>query len=458
MIMAISESLDSALSDRDAALRFLYSRVDYERVQSFPYRTQELKLDRMRQLLHRLGNPHRDLPVVHVAGTKGKGSTAAMLAAVLTAAGYRTGLFTSPHLDRIEERLAIDGRICTPLELVELVRQVRPVVEAMDREGSGWPSANSPTFFEITTAMALLSFANQKADAVVLEVGLGGRLDSISLDHMRQLGNTTEAIAWEKAGIIKPGVPLVSGVATAGPREVIRWTCRRRHAPLAELGLDFSFEYTPPQHVELAPALGNLDFHYHSLGRAYDFHGLSLGLLGCHQAANAATALAAVDELERAGWIIPEEAVRAGLAGLRWPARVEVLGRQPTMIVDAAHNVASVEALLATLDQSFVARRRLLLFATTREKDVRGMLQRLIPGFDEIVFTHYLNNPRAVPPEEIAAIASELSGRRYPVCLDPLEAWRDVRARAGRDDLICVTGSFFIAAEIRRELEERAQQ
>jgi dihydrofolate synthase/folylpolyglutamate synthase len=308
--MAISEPPDSALGERDAALRFLYGRVDYERVQSFPYDSEELKLDRMRQLLHRLGNPQQDLQVVHVAGTKGKGSTSAMLAAILTAAGYRTGLFTSPHLEQIEERLAIDGRICSSAELVDLVRQVRPVVEAMDREGSGWPSANSPTFFEITTAMALLYFASRKTAVVVLEVGLGGRLDStnvcrprvsvitsISLDHMRQLGNTTEAIAWEKAGIIKPGVPLVSGVATPGPREVIRWICRRRHAPLAELGLDFSFEYTPPQRLESAPAMGALDFHYHSLGRAYSCSGLAMGLLGRHQAANAATALAALDEL-----------------------------------------------------------------------------------------------------------------------------------------------------------------
>jgi dihydrofolate synthase/folylpolyglutamate synthase len=465
MIMGLSESLDAALSERDAALRFLYGRVDYERVQSFPYDAEELKLDRMRQLLHRLGSPQRDLPVVHVAGTKGKGSTSAMLAGILTAAGYRTGLFTSPHLERIEERLAIDGRICSPDELVDLLRQVQPVVEAMDREGSGWPCANSPTFFEITTAMALLYFASHKTGAVVLEVGLGGRLDStnvcrprvsvitsISLDHMRQLGNTMEAIAWEKAGIIKPGVPLVSGVATAGPREVIRWICRRRHAPLAELGLDFGFEYTPPLHVESAPAMGTLDFHYHSLGRGYDFPGLSLGLLGRHQAANAATALATLDELERSGWTIPEEAVRAGLAGLHWPARVELLGRRPTIIVDAAHNVASVEALLATLGESFAADRRFLLFATTREKDVRGMLQRLLPGFDEIVFTRYLNNPRAVPAEELAAIALQLTGRQYPIYADPLQAWRDVRTRAGADDLICVTGSFFIAAEIRRAL------
>lgn len=171
--MGLSEPPDSTLSERDAALRFLYGRVDYERVQSFPYDSEELKLDRMRQLLHRLGNPQQDLQVVHVAGTKGKGSTSAMLAAILTAAGYRTGLFTSPHLEQIEERLAIDGRICSSAELVDLVRQVRPVVEAMDREGSGWPSANSPTFFEITTAMALLYFASRKTAVVVLEVGLG---------------------------------------------------------------------------------------------------------------------------------------------------------------------------------------------------------------------------------------------------------------------------------------------
>jgi dihydrofolate synthase/folylpolyglutamate synthase len=302
--------------------------------------------------------------------------------------------------------------------------------------------------------MALLHFAGHKAGAVVLEVGLGGRLDStnvcrplvgvitsISLDHTVQLGDTLERIAGEKAGIIKPGVPLVSGVAAAGPREVIRSICRRCHAPLAELDLDFSYQYTPPEHLESAPASGLVDFHYHGLGRVYDLPGLALGLLGRHQAANAAVALAALDELQRCGWTIPEAAVRSGLGGLHWPARVEVLSRR-----------ASVASLLSTLDESFAVRRRRLLFATTREKDLRGMLQSLLGGFDEVVFTRYQNNPRAVPPEEIAAVARELTGRQYPVCLDPLAAWNSLLAAATADDLLCVTGSFFIAAEIRRTL------
>jgi dihydrofolate synthase/folylpolyglutamate synthase len=231
---------------------------------------------------------------------------------------------------------------------------------------------------------------------------------------------------------------------------VIRRVCRRRHAPLAELDLDFSRQYTPPLHQESQSAAGRVDFHYHALGRCYDFTGLSLGLLGRHQAANAAVALAALDELQRGGWVIPEQAVRAGLAGLTWPARVELLGRHPTIIVDAAHNVASVEALLETLDESFAVRRRHLLFATTREKDVRGMLQRLLSRFDSVVFTRYLNNPRAVPPEEIGEIAFALTGRRYPIHLDPGQAWNELHRHVSGEDLICVTGSFFIAAEIRR--------
>ena len=177
---------------------------------------------------------------------------------------------------------------------------------------------------------------------------------------------------------------------------------------------------------------------------------LDLALLGRHQAANAAVALAAVSRLIRDGWTIPESAVRHALAHMIWPARVEVVGRHPTIIIDAAHNVASVYALLKTLDESFSVRRRCLIFATTREKDMTGMLRRLLDGFDDIVFTRYTNNPRAVPPEELAAAAHSLTGRDYPVYQDPTAAWDAVRGRTSPEDLVCVTGSFFIAAQIRK--------
>src|SRR5262245_48974556 len=260
-----SEKADSPkTSPQDTALQFLLGRINYEHSAAMPYGARAMRLDRMRHLLHELGNPQDRLPIVHIAGTKGKGSTAAITAAILTAAGYRTGLYHSPHLDRVEERLIVDGQTCPPAEFVELIQQVRPVAEAMDRLTSppaepaptpppagGQCLSYSPTFFELTTAIALLHFVRRAVDAVVLEVGLGGRLDStnvcrprvtvitnISFDHTRQLGNTLAKIAREKAGIIKPGVPVVSGVLTDEPRWVIEQVAAAAGSPLRQLGVE----------------------------------------------------------------------------------------------------------------------------------------------------------------------------------------------------------------------------
>jgi dihydrofolate synthase/folylpolyglutamate synthase len=469
----------SANLRRDDALAFLLARIDYERTVAIPYGTREFKLDRMRRLMARLGNPQDRLSIVHVAGTKGKGSTAAMIGAVLSAAGYRTGLFSSPHLDRVEERLMIDGQPCSADELIELVDELQPVVADFDAAANDDQNAEpGPTYFELTTAMALMHFARRGVEAAVLEVGLGGRLDStnvcqplvsvitsISFDHTKQLGNTLAAIAREKAGIIKPGVPVVSGVITDEPRHVIEEIAQARGANLLQLGRDFDFSYRPPRDVQAAAMMGQMDYREHVSRRQPSgdgqasanstYLGIELRLLGRHQAANAAVALATLDELQRQGWRISESAIRAGLASVRWPARVEVVGRRPTVIIDAGHNVASIAALLATLDESFSARRRILVFATTQEKDVRGMLIQLLPRFDHVLFTRYSNNPRGVPAEELQALARELSGQKYPVCVDPTAAWQEVHLLAAPDDLVCITGSFFIAAEMRGLIDSR---
>ncbi|NQU19749.1 MAG: bifunctional folylpolyglutamate synthase/dihydrofolate synthase [Candidatus Nealsonbacteria bacterium] len=450
---------------REAALRFLFGRIDYERMTAVPYRQQEFKLDRMRELVRRLGSPHEQMPIVHIAGTKGKGSTAAMIAAVLTAAGYRTGTFTSPHLQRIEERLAVDAQPCPSGEFVELVERIAPVVEEMDRLAVACdPPEMGPTYFEITTAAAMLHFAQRKVDVAVLEVGLGGRLDStnvcmpqvavitsISFDHTRQLGGTLDLIAREKAGIIKPGVPVVSGVIEDEPRSAIREICHRRGCRLIERGVDFDYDYRAAKDLQRGPACGELDFRYTADGSDATTH-FPLALPGPHQAANAAVALATLGELGRIGWDLPQEAVRTGLSGTVFPARVEVVARRPAIVVDAAHNPASIAALAGTLRESFSVARRLLLFAATQEKDVRRMLQHLLEDFDKVLFTQYLSNPRAMPPEEVASIARELTGRQYDVVADPSDALSQIRRSAGPDDLICITGSFFIAAELRRQL------
>lgn len=466
--MSIPFTDASGTTPHEAALRFLHDRVDYERWMSLPYDVRELKLERMRELLDRLGNPQQGLPIVHIAGTKGKGSTAAMIGAVLAAAGYKTGLFTSPHVDRVEERMAVNGEACSSADLVELVARIRPVVEAMDRQSAArQATASGPTYFEITTAMALLHFVQQGCKAAVLEVGMGGRLDStnvcrpevavitsISLDHMKQLGSTLEAIAGEKAGIIKPGVPVVSGVTAPEPRKVIRQVCQERGSHLVELGLDFDFSYQPPHRLESAAALGTMNFSYKVPGREHACEALPLRLLGRHQAANAAVTLAVLAELKHRGWAIPEQAVRTGLAGVEWPVRVEILSRRPTIVVDAAHNRASIDALVQVLDESFSPRRRLLVFATTQEKDLRGMLDRLAGRFDQVILTRYVGNPRGVPPEELAALL-EPTGQRYQVCPDPTAAWSEVLRLATPEDLVCITGSFFIAAEIRHQIRAR---
>jgi dihydrofolate synthase/folylpolyglutamate synthase len=454
-----------------AALAFLTCRIDYERSLAVPYGKRDFRLDRMHDLLARLGNPQDALKIVHLAGTKGKGSTAAMIAAVLTAAGYRTGLYSSPHLDRVEERLAIDGLACPPAELVDLVEVVRPVIEAMDAESEGDPlGPTRPTYFETVTALALLHFARQRVDAAVLEVGMGGRLDStnvcrpivtvitsISFDHTQQLGNTLAAIAGEKAGIIKPGVPLVSGVLPEEPRAVILAAARAADCRVIELEQDFSYAYHPPQHLERQPGKAGVDFIDHH-DPAGSFTGLQLSLIGRHQAANAALALATLAELRRAGYQLPESAVRRGLSQVSWPARVEVLRRSPTIVLDAAHNVASVQALVQVLQESFSANRRLLVFATTRDKNLPGMLERLLPAFDEVIFTRYWSNPRGVSPEELDVLAAEISPIPRTVCADSASAWAAVQARVTSEHLVCIAGSFFIAAEMRAAMRAAEQE
>lgn len=464
-----SPKREPAKSRRDAALGFLAAHVDYERLHAVPYGGREFSLERIEQLLARLGNPHHRVPVVHIAGTKGKGSTAAMLSAVLTAAGYRTGLYTSPHLDRLEERIVIDGAPCSVSEFVGLVERVRPAVEAIEQAGQATdPPGIAPTHFDILTAMAMVFFAERKVDLAVLEVGLGGRLDStnvcrplvsvitsISFDHTQQLGHTLEAIAREKAGIIKPAVPVVSGVVESGPRQVIRQACQQAGCRLVERGVDFEFAYGPPRHLERAPDAGKLDFRYDCDGRKFGYCGLRLALVGSHQAANAALALAVLAELERQGWAVSAEAVRSALANVVFPARIELLARHPAVVLDGAHNVASVDALIRTLEESFSVPRRFLIFGASQDKEIRAMLDRLLGRFDQVIFTRCLENPRAMGPEDLAQVAAQVRPGPYRVCATPALAWDEARRLVQPEDLICITGSLFLAAEMRRQIQSR---
>lgn len=455
---------------REAAIEFLLGRINYERTAWIPYGHRQLKLDRMRQLLTRLGNPDAGMPIVHIAGTKGKGSTAAMVAAVLRAAGYEVGLFSSPHLENIEERFAVNGQPCTGDELASLVDQLRPVVAAMDRESENADSSMSPTYFELTTAIALMHFAERKVDVAVLEVGLGGRLDStnvcqpavtvitsISFDHTKQLGETLPEIAAEKAGIIKPGVPVLCGQMDSAPRQVITEIAKQHGCRMLVAGRDFRHRYRAAKLRDDPETLGRVDFD----GDIGDEHlrltGLPLRLLGEHQAANASLAIATVAELRRQGWSISTAAIHQALQHLSLPGRFEIVGHRPPVVLDVAHNVASARALGDALEASFPDDNRILLLAASHDKDVRGIVRELLPHFRQVVVTRYLDNPRSVPVPELGEIvreqikslrSKEVIGNVYE-CESPDDAWDMAVELASADQLICITGSFFIVAELR---------
>jgi dihydrofolate synthase/folylpolyglutamate synthase len=450
-----------------SALEFLYGRINYERTARGVPDESRLNLDRMRRLLECLGNPQDSLKAVHIAGTKGKGSTAAMIAASLTAAGHQTGLYTSPHLERLEERISIDGVDCSPTELVELVDAVRGVVAKLDQEIQACGRPGSPTFFEITTAMAMLHFARREVDVAVFEVGLGGRLDStnicrpvatvitsISFDHVRQLGKTLASIAREKAGIVKPNVPLICGVTMDEPLGEIQQIADQHSAQIYRLGKDFEFHYTAPPRSPFTESGGSINYRDAMTGDKVEFDAVSVGMLGSHQASNAAVAIATLRRLQADGWEISESAIRRGIATARVQARVEVLSREPLIVLDTAHNLASIDALLSAMDESFSNDHRVLIFAATRDKDVSGMLRRLLPRFEAVILTRYVDSPRGVAPERLLELVANLRDElsRMPnvsVCDSPVAAWRKCQSIAGPEHLICVTGSFFLAAEMR---------
>lgn len=360
------------------------------------WRSSRLGLDRTRELLAGLGNPQRHLRVVHVAGTNGKGSTCAFLASILQQAGYRTGLFTSPYIFEFAERIRVDGQNIPPDDLLEVTLAVRGVAEAMD---------DHPTEFELMTAVAFMYFAQRECDICVVEVGLGGRLDStnvlegpevcvitpIALDHMQVLGSTLEDIAGEKAGIMKPGVLVVCAPQQPEAMGVIAARAVEQRAPLACVDAD---------QVQGTPA----DFSYRGWRR------VTLGLQGGYQVQNAATALETVGVLRERGWNIPDDAVIAGLAETRWPGRFELLGHQPPFIVDGGHNPQGVQALIESLAQSYPERPVIFIFGVLADKDYETMARQMVAYAPaRMIICIEPPNPRALPTEELSrALSAEL--------------------------------------------------
>jgi dihydrofolate synthase/folylpolyglutamate synthase len=440
------------------AVQYLYGRIDYERRTPPPYETRFFKLDRMRSLLRQLGNPQNQLPTVHIAGSKGKGSVAAFLATALGAAGDRTGLYTSPHLNHLEERLVIDGQLCPRAELVDLVAQVRKTVDPLDASEKSW--IQRYTFFELVTAIAFLHFAKHQVDSCVLETGLGGRLDSttacqpavtvissISRDHTQQLGNSLTAIALEKAGIIKPEIPIVTGVTDPEALGQIEQVAKQSKAMIWRLGREFFVDEVVSNRDGTQCVYRDAD------GRVP----LQIELVGRHQATNAAVAMAALrvwgkttrPELSQPD-LLPR--LQNGFKETTCPARVEILSTDPPVVVDAAHNVASTGALSQTLASCFAGHSWSVVFGTSGDKEHTEMLRQILSWADRLILTQYRDNPRAADPKQLYDLAVHKLGAspdRVEVIQLPVEAWESCLATWSPSNGICVTGSFFLAAELR---------
>lgn len=400
-------------------------------------------LDTIRSLLDGLGHPERRYPSLHIGGTNGKGSTAAMVAAVLKAAGYRVGLYTSPHLMEFRERIQINGDMIPEAQVAALTDCVRAV--------SGTP--REPTFFEFTTALAFRHFAEAGVDVAVVEVGLGGRFDAtnvlapsaaaitnVALDHQEYLGETIGAIAYEKAGIIKPGVPVVVGRVSDEALAVISCVAGERGAPLRRLHDAFTVEGDSPA-----------QFLYR--GMRVSYAGLACPLPGRHQLDNAACALALLEVASEGGFSVPETAVREGLRAVQWEGRLETVESRPRVVLDGAHNPAAagvVADYLSEVRRERPGSRVILVWGMMRDKDREGFLDCLLPHVDDVIVTQ-ARIPRAAAAEDLAA-AVGARGRTAQVRHDPAEAIRLARHLAAPGDLILITGSLILVGEAKASL------
>ncbi len=428
--------------DIQQALDYIYSFVDYEK-EPRPRDAVHYDLRRMDELLARLGNPQRHARTVHIAGTKGKGSVAAMIASALTASGYTTGLYTSPHLHIFNERIRVDDKLISDQELVTLVEQLKPEVEAVNKKAT----YGRLTTFELITALGFAYFKLKGADFQVIEVGLGGRLDatnivqpdvcaitSISLDHTEVLGNTLTAIATEKAGIIKPGSVVVVSPQVDEVAKVIEETCRVCGAKLVRVGRDVTWQSlgfdASQQSLKVQSRLGSYE--------------LSIPLLGQYQLENAVTAVATLEVLAEKGFHVSRQNITDGLAQVRWPGRLQVLSRHPLVVVDGAHNPYSAGKLRQALEQYLDFDKAILIFGVSSDKDIAGIISELVPLFARVIVTHSVH-PRAMATAPIVA-----EFQRYGVSAQAAEdiatALPLALGLAGEKDLICVTGSLFVVA------------
>jgi dihydrofolate synthase / folylpolyglutamate synthase len=446
------------------ALSYLYSLSDFERSGIYT-RNREENLSREARLLEALSNPQRSFSCTLIAGTKGKGSTAAMIERVLREAGWRTGLYTQPDLHTFRERIRVSGRLISEEEFAELLPEVRAAVEEIERE----PESVPYNTYQVATALMFHYFARQHVEHAVLEVGLGGRLDatnvsqslvsvitSISYDHMQVLGNTLREIATEKAGIIKPNGVVVASAQAPEALLAIAATCQKQHARLVRAG---SVENDPAQAEVEAGQLPAPGYRYQLERRSAEqqcftiwtpertYSGLEIPLAGQHQLENATAALATLDNLREKGIKWDEEALRSGLRLVHWPARLEFVGHNPTIVVDGAHNADSMQKLIQALHASFSLHRLIVVLSVNRDKDLAGIVKAL-SGVDAVVLTR-MRNPRGATIEEMQALFAVEAPNVSIYTADDSNAAMDLALDlAENSDLICATGSLYVAAEV----------
>jgi dihydrofolate synthase/folylpolyglutamate synthase len=442
------ENVEGAYRD---ALDYLYSFIDFSMQKSDTYSPERFKLERMEKLELSLGRPSTDYPVIHVAGTKGKGSVCILCASALQQSGYKVGLYTSPHLDDYAERIQINGVFIPHEDMVSMVDIIKPHVAKIP----------DLTTFEITTALAFIYFSLQKVDAAVIEVGLGGRLDatnvvspivsvitSISYDHTHLLGNTLAEIAGEKAGIIKSDVPVVSSPQVDEARQVIEVAARKKGSKLIQIGRDILYQ-------SLSHSLDGQTFKvWGPYFDRVDEHTLTIPLLGEHQVANAVTAYAALEIFGKYGLQVKEDAIQRGFTSAFWPGRFEIVQKVPPVILDCAHNRDSALKLSQTVSEYYPGKPIVLVFGASEDKDIPGMLAELMPNVQDLIAVKSFH-PRAIDPEKLVDMAQSY-GHQVEIIENIPQALERALQLSGADAVVLVTGSIFVVAEARKYWETKA--
>ena len=441
--------------DYKAALAYIEEFIDYERSPDFSRQARLYNLNRISLLLELLGNPHDRLQVIHIAGSKGKGSTAALIASVLTQAGYKTGLFTSPHLITPRERCRIDGDLISKADVACYIEKLKPAIETVSTSEFGRVS-----FFEIYTALAFSYFADKATDFAVIEVGLGGRLDAtnvvtpvatvitpIGLEHTAILGETYTEIASEKAEIIKQKCPLALAPQHPEARTVFEKVASERNAPIVEpknvVGRDCSASSSRlVRNADGLPVAQEFDVETDS----ESYPQLTMPLLGHHQFINATTAVTAIECLKQKGYIVPKTSVYAGFKNVQWHGRIQRIRSSPIVVLDGAHSPASMEALCSTLRQSFRYDRVTFIVSLMRDKNLTAIGNIVSQTADFVIATQVLNNPRVMSAEEILD-AWENTCEKISACSTPEKAITRALSGASPTDLICITGSLYLVGQ-----------